>query len=169
MKLILAIIRPEKLDDVKRALEEAGIYPLTVVEVRGRGEQKGITIMYRGRPINIDLIPKVELQIVVKDEDVEKVVDIITKTARTGRPGDGRIFIIPVEESIRVRTGEKEKEKENKTHTTHSTPLYEKILLMFSFCSPFSTLPNVILTSSLAVYLHYPRQEHSMIVYVEYP
>ena len=109
MKLILAIIRPEKLDDVKRALEEAGIYPLTVVEVRGRGEQKGITIMYRGRPINIDLIPKVELQIVVKDEDVEKVVDIITKTARTGRPGDGRIFIIPVEESIRVRTGEKEK------------------------------------------------------------
>ncbi len=109
MKLILAIIRPEKLEDVKRALEEAGIYPLTVVEVRGRGEQKGITIMYRGRPITIDLIPKVELQIVVRDEDVEKVVDIITKTARTGRPGDGRIFIIPVEESIRVRTGEREK------------------------------------------------------------
>ncbi len=109
MKLILAIIRPEKLEDVKRALEEAGIYPLTVVEVRGRGEQKGITIMYRGRPITIDLIPKVELQIIVRDEDVEKVVDIITKTARTGRPGDGRIFIIPVEESIRVRTGEREK------------------------------------------------------------
>ncbi len=106
MKLILAIIRPEKLDDVKRALEEAGIYPMTVVDVRGRGEQKGITIMYRGRPITIDLIPKVELQIVVKDEDVDRVIKIITENARTGKPGDGRIFILPIEKSVRVRTGE---------------------------------------------------------------
>jgi len=108
MKLILAIIRPEKLDDVKRALEEAGIYPMTIVEVRGRGEQKGITIMYRGRPITIDLIPKIEIQIVVRDEDVDKVIKIITENARTGKPGDGRIFIIPIEKSIRVRTGEVE-------------------------------------------------------------
>ncbi|NPB00209.1 MAG: P-II family nitrogen regulator [Crenarchaeota archaeon] len=108
MKLILAIIRPEKLDDVKRALEEAGIYPMTVVDVRGRGEQKGITIMYRGRPITIDLIPKVELQIVVKDEDVDKVIKIITENARTGKPGDGRIFVLPIEKSVRVRTGEVE-------------------------------------------------------------
>ena len=108
MKLILAIIRPEKLDDVKRALEEAGIYPMTIVEVRGRGEQKGITIMYRGRPITIDLIPKIEIQMVVKDEDVDKVIKIITENARTGKPGDGRIFIIPIEKSIRVRTGEVE-------------------------------------------------------------
>ncbi len=85
MKLILAIIRPEKLDDVKRALEEAGIYPMTIVEVRGRGEQKGITIMYRGRPITIDLIPKIEIQIVVRDEDVDKVIKIITENARTGK------------------------------------------------------------------------------------
>ncbi|NPA70571.1 MAG: P-II family nitrogen regulator [Crenarchaeota archaeon] len=108
MKLILAIIRPEKLDDVKRALEEAGIYPMTVIDVRGRGEQKGITIMYRGRPITIDLIPKVELQIVVKDEDVDKVIKIITENARTGKPGDGRIFVLPIEKSVRVRTGEVE-------------------------------------------------------------
>ncbi len=106
MKLVLAIIRPEKLDDVKRALEEAGIYPMTIVEVRGRGEQKGVTIMYRGRPITIDLIPKIEIQIVVKDEDVDRVIKIITENARTGKPGDGRIFIIPIEKSIRVRTGE---------------------------------------------------------------
>ncbi len=108
MKLILAIIRPEKLDDVKRALEEAGIYPMTVIDVRGRGEQKGITIMYRGRPITIDLIPKVEIQIVVKDEDVDKVIKIITENARTGKPGDGRIFVLPIEKSVRVRTGEVE-------------------------------------------------------------
>ncbi|NPA22822.1 MAG: P-II family nitrogen regulator [Crenarchaeota archaeon] len=108
MKLILAIIRPEKLDDVKRALEDAGIYPMTVVDVRGRGEQKGITIMYRGRPITIDLIPKVELQIVVKDDDVDKVIKIITENARTGKPGDGRIFVLPIERSVRVRTGEVE-------------------------------------------------------------
>ena len=108
MKLILAIIRPEKLDDVKRALEDAGIYPMTVVDVRGRGEQKGITIMYRGRPITIDLIPKVELQIVVKDDDVDKVIKIITENARTGKPGDGRIFVLPIEKSVRVRTGEVE-------------------------------------------------------------
>ena len=106
MKMVLAIIRPEKLEDVKRALEEKGFVAMTVMEVKGRGEQKGIRLQFRGRELEVDLLPKMLLFLVVKDEDVDKVVNIISNSARTGRFGDGKIFVIPVDKSVRIRTGE---------------------------------------------------------------
>ena len=106
MKMVLAIIRPEKLEDVKRALEEKGFVAMTVTEVKGRGEQKGITLQFRGRTMEVDLLQKTEIFLVVKDEDVDTVIDTIVKSARTGRYGDGKIFILPVEKSVRIRTGE---------------------------------------------------------------
>ncbi|WP_338252154.1 P-II family nitrogen regulator [Pyrodictium abyssi] len=106
MKKIEAIIRPEKLEQVKKALEENGYTGMTVIEVRGRGEQRGIKLQFRGRSITVDLLTKIKIEIVTPDEDVDKIVEIIAKNARTGRPGDGRIFIIPVEKAIRIRTGE---------------------------------------------------------------
>jgi nitrogen regulatory protein P-II 1 len=106
MKEIVAIIRPEKLEDVKKALEEIGCNGVTVVEVKGRGRQLGITESYRGSDYRIDLLPKTRLEIIINDEDVEKITDAIVKTAQTGDIGDGKIFISPVEEVIRIRTGE---------------------------------------------------------------
>ena len=106
MKEIVAIIRPEKLEDVKKALEEIGCNGVTVVEVKGRGRQLGITESYRGSDYRIDLLPKTRLEIIVNDEDVEKITDAIVKTAQTGDIGDGKIFISPVEDVIRIRTGE---------------------------------------------------------------
>lgn len=106
MKEVVAIIRPEKLEEVKNALEEAGCHGMTVTEVRGRGRQLGITESYRGRDYRIDLIPKTKIEIVVNDEDLEKVVDTIVKSAQTGDIGDGKIFISGVEEVVRIRTGE---------------------------------------------------------------
>ncbi len=102
-KLVIAFIRPEKLEDVKRELEAIGVYPMTVVEVKGRGEQRGIELLYRGHPVRIDLIPKLQLEIVVEDDMVDKVVNAIVKGAYTGRPGDGRIIVVPVEKNIRIR------------------------------------------------------------------
>ncbi|MFN3814477.1 MAG: P-II family nitrogen regulator [Aquificaceae bacterium] len=107
MKKVEAIIKPFKLDEVKDALVELGIGGMTVTEVRGFGQQKGHTEIYRGTEYVIDFLPKVKIEVVVKDEDVEKVVETITKTAQTGRVGDGKIFIIPIEDVIRIRTGEK--------------------------------------------------------------
>ncbi len=107
MKKVEAIIRAEKLDDVKAALERNGFYGMTVIDVRGRGRQRGLQIQFRGRVMEIDLLPKVKLELFVTDEEVQNVVEIIMQSARTGRIGDGKIFIIPVEESIRIRTGEK--------------------------------------------------------------
>lgn len=106
MKMIIAIIRPERLEFVKKALEKNGIYGMTVLAVEGRGDQKGISLQYRGGAINVDMIPKVQLEIVVRDKDVESVLQVICQNARTGKIGDGRIFVIPVERSIKVRTGE---------------------------------------------------------------
>ena len=106
MKKVEAIIKPFKLDEVKDALAEMGIGGMTVTEVRGFGQQKGHTEIYRGTEYVIDFLPKVKIEVVVKDEDVEKVVETIMKTAQTGRVGDGKIFIIPVEDVIRIRTGE---------------------------------------------------------------
>ncbi len=103
MKMVLAIIRPEKLEDVKRALEEKGFVAMTVMEVKGRGEQKGIRLQFRGRELEVDLLPKMLLFLVVKDEDVDKVVNIISNSARTGRFGDGKIFVVPVDKSVRIR------------------------------------------------------------------
>jgi len=107
MKLIQAIIKPFKLDEVKDALNEIGIEGITVSEVKGYGRQKGHTELYRGAEYVVDFIPKVKLEIAVADELVAKVVSAIELTAKTGRIGDGKIFVMPLEEAVRIRTGEK--------------------------------------------------------------
>ncbi len=107
MKLIEAIIKPFKLDEVKDALNEIGIEGITVSEVKGFGRQKGHTELYRGAEYVVDFIPKVKLQIAVSDDLVNKVVETIANTAKTGRIGDGKIFVLPLDEAIRIRTGEK--------------------------------------------------------------
>ncbi|MGA3198801.1 MAG: P-II family nitrogen regulator [Halobacteriota archaeon] len=107
MKKIVALIRRTKLDVVKSALDEVGHHSMTITEVKGRGKQKGITEIYRGREYQIDLLPKVELMMVVEDTDVERVVDTIMHSARTGEIGDGKIFVLPVDDVIRIRTGER--------------------------------------------------------------
>jgi len=106
VKKIEAVIRPEKLEDVKDALGKYGIKGMTVTQVVGCGLQKGRTEVYRGTEYSINLLPKIKIEIVIKDHRVEDVVDIISKTAQTGAIGDGKIFIYPVENAIRIRTGE---------------------------------------------------------------
>ena len=106
MKMVLAIIKPERSEFVKKALEDKGFIGMTMSEVKGRGEQKGITLEYRGGKMTVDFLPKVKLEIVVRDKDVDDLVATITSAARTGKIGDGKIFIMPVEKSIRIRTGE---------------------------------------------------------------
>lgn len=106
MKKIEAIIRPEKLDSVKTALEEKGYAGMSVTEVKGRGRQKGITLQWRVGEYRVDFLPKVKLEIVVDDKDIEVVINTICEVAKTGKIGDGKIFIYPVENVIRVRTGE---------------------------------------------------------------
>ncbi len=110
MKKIEAIIRPEKITHVKAALEEKGFVGLTVTEVKGRGRQGGIMQRWRGREYRVDLLPKTKIELVVDDKDVEKVLATILDEAKTGNVGDGKIFVYPVEQVIRVRTGEKGKE-----------------------------------------------------------
>ncbi|HBO84051.1 MAG: transcriptional regulator [Deltaproteobacteria bacterium GWC2_42_11] len=110
MKKIEAIIKPFKLDEVKEALNEIGIQGITVSEVKGFGRQKGHTELYRGAEYVVDFLPKIKLEVVVKEDIVHKVVETITNTARTGRIGDGKIFIIPIDEAVRIRTGEKGEE-----------------------------------------------------------
>lgn len=107
MRKIEAIIKPFKLDDVKNSLAEVGIQGITISEVKGFGRQKGHTELYRGAEYTIDFLPKVKIEIVVSDDKCEKVVEIIQRAAKTGRIGDGKIFILPCEEVIRIRTGEK--------------------------------------------------------------
>jgi nitrogen regulatory protein P-II 1 len=108
MKKIEAIIRPEKLNDVKDALEAAGVLGLNIVHVTGRGAQKGIVHGGRGgETYTVDMLPKLKIEVVVKDGDANKVVEIILTSARTGNIGDGKIFIMPVEDAVRVRTGER--------------------------------------------------------------
>jgi nitrogen regulatory protein P-II 1 len=107
MKLIEAIIKPFKLDEVKDALNEIGIDGITVSEVKGFGRQKGHTELYRGAEYVVDFIPKIKMEIAVSDDLVNKVVETIQNTAKTGRIGDGKIFIIALEEAVRIRTGEK--------------------------------------------------------------
>jgi len=106
MKKVEAIIKPFKLDEVKDALSRAGIEGLTVTEVKGFGRQKGHTELYRGAEYVVDFLPKVKLEIAVDDGKVGEVVDAIARTARTGRIGDGKIFVLPIEETVRIRTGE---------------------------------------------------------------
>ena len=108
MKMIKAIIKPERFEFVNKALEDKGFIGMTISEVKGRGEQKGITLQYRGGLMTVDLLPKIQLEIVIRDTHVDNVVTTITEAARTGKIGDGKIFILPVEKSIRIRTGEME-------------------------------------------------------------
>jgi nitrogen regulatory protein P-II 1 len=110
MKKIEAIIRPFKLEEVKEALVEEGIRGLTISEVRGYGRQKGHTETYRGSEYRIEFVPKIKIEVVVEDAKVEKVVDAILKTAKTGQVGDGKIFIYNVEDVVRIRTGESGKD-----------------------------------------------------------
>ncbi|MDD2320011.1 MAG: P-II family nitrogen regulator [Geobacteraceae bacterium] len=107
MKLVEAIIKPFKLDEVKDALNELGIMGITVSEVKGFGRQKGHTELYRGAEYVVDFIPKVKLEIAVSDDMVAKVLETIENSAKTGRIGDGKIFVMPLEEAVRIRTGEK--------------------------------------------------------------
>jgi len=106
MKKIEAIIKPFKLDEVKEALQEVGLQGITVTEAKGFGRQKGHTELYRGAEYVVDFLPKVKIEVVLEDEIVEKAVEAIQNAARTGRIGDGKIFISTVEEAIRIRTGE---------------------------------------------------------------
>lgn len=108
MKLIKAIVRPNKVDDVKTALEKLHISGMTVTEVRGHGKQKGHTAIYRGQEYNVSLLPKMEVEVVIPDAIADETVKAIIDAARTGEIGDGRVFVIPVEASYRIRTGEKE-------------------------------------------------------------
>jgi nitrogen regulatory protein P-II 1 len=107
MKKVEAIIKPFKLDEVKEALSSIGVQGLTVSEVKGFGRQKGHTELYRGAEYVVDFLPKVKLEIIVADEMVAQVVDTIERAARTGRIGDGKIFVLPMEEVVRIRTGER--------------------------------------------------------------
>jgi nitrogen regulatory protein PII len=106
MKLIKAIIRPNKVDEVKDALERLNISGMTVTEVRGHGKQKGHTAVYRGKEYNVSLLPKMEIELVVPDNIVEDAIKAIVQAARTGEIGDGRVFVLPVEQTYRIRTGE---------------------------------------------------------------
>jgi nitrogen regulatory protein PII len=107
MKLIIAIIKPFKLEEVKEALSEIGVEGMTVTEVKGFGRQKGHTEIYRGSEYTVDFLPKVKLEIVVADEVVSKTVDAIVKAAKTGKIGDGKVFVVALEDAIRIRTDER--------------------------------------------------------------
>jgi len=106
MQKLDIIIRPEKFQQVMEALDGAGFHGMTVTDVRGRGDQKGICLQYRGKMMKVDLIPKVKIEMIVSDEKIDAVISIIKKEAYTGKNGDGRIFISPVSKSVKVRTGE---------------------------------------------------------------
>jgi nitrogen regulatory protein PII len=108
MKLLKAIIRPNKVDDVKDALAKLNLSGMTVTEVRGHGKQKGHTAVYRGKEYNVSLLPKMQVEVVVADSIAEEAIRAIVESARTGEIGDGRVFVLPVEQSYRIRTGERE-------------------------------------------------------------
>src|SRR4030067_2846456 len=111
MKKIEAIIKPFKLDEVKEALNGLGVQGMTVTEVKGFGRQKGHTELYRGAEYVVDFLPKVKIEVAVAEEMVSKVIDTITSAARTGKIGDGKIFVLPIEQTIRITTGERGKER----------------------------------------------------------
>jgi nitrogen regulatory protein PII len=108
MKLIKAIVRPNKVDDIKDALGKVNISGMTVTEVRGHGRQKGHTAIYRGKEYNVSLLPKMEVEVVVTDDLVDAAIQAIMGSARTGEIGDGRVFVIPVEHGYNIRTGERD-------------------------------------------------------------
>jgi len=106
MKLVTAIIKPFKLDDAREALSEIGVQGITVTEVKGFGRQKGHTELYRGAEYVVDFLPKVKLEVAVAEDIVDQVIEAISKSANTGKIGDGKIFVFPIEQAIRIRTGE---------------------------------------------------------------
>jgi len=106
MKLVSAIIKPFKLDDVREALSEIGVQGITVTEVKGFGRQKGHTELYRGAEYVVDFLPKVKVDVAISDDLVDQAIEAITKAANTGKIGDGKIFVLPLEQAIRIRTGE---------------------------------------------------------------
>jgi len=108
MKLIKSIVRPNKVDEVKDALTRIGIAGMTVTEVRGHGKQKGHTAIYRGKEYNVSLLPKMQIEVVVDDATVDDAIKAIIQSARTGEIGDGRVFVLPVSETYKIRTGEKD-------------------------------------------------------------
>jgi len=108
MKLIKSIVRPNKVDEVKEALTRIGIAGMTVTEVRGHGKQKGHTAIYRGKEYNVGLLPKMQIEVVVADSTVDEAIKAIIQSARTGEIGDGRVFVLPVGETYKIRTGEKD-------------------------------------------------------------
>jgi nitrogen regulatory protein PII len=108
MKLIKSIVRPNKVDEVKDALTRIGIAGMTVSEVRGHGKQKGHTAIYRGKEYNVSLLPKMQIEVVVQDSIVDEAIKAIVQSARTGEIGDGRVFVLPVEQTYKIRTGEKD-------------------------------------------------------------
>jgi nitrogen regulatory protein P-II 2 len=110
MKLVTAIVKPFKLDDVREAISEIGIDGLTVTEVKGFGRQKGHTELYRGAEYQVDFLPKVKLEIAIKDDQVERLVEAIADAAKTGKIGDGKIFVYDLEQAVRIRTGEENDE-----------------------------------------------------------
>ena len=108
MKLIKAIVRPNKVDEVKDALTRIGISGMTVTEVRGHGKQKGHTAIYRGKEYNVSLLPKMQVEVVIADSAVDDAIKAIIESARTGEIGDGRVFVLPVEQTYKIRTGERD-------------------------------------------------------------
>jgi nitrogen regulatory protein P-II 1 len=106
MKLITAVIKPHRLDEVKDALQAFGVHGMTVTEASGYGRQRGHTEVYRGAEYTVDLVPKIRIEILAEDADAEQLVDVVVKAARTGKIGDGKAWVVPVETAVRVRTGE---------------------------------------------------------------
>lgn len=106
MKLITAVVKPHRLDDVKEALQSFGVHGLTVTEASGYGRQRGHTEVYRGAEYTVDLVPKVRIEVLVEDADADQLIDVIVNAARTGKIGDGKIFVINLEQAVRIRTGE---------------------------------------------------------------
>ena len=107
MKLITAIVKPHRLDEVKSSLQELGVHGMTVTEASGYGRQRGHTEVYRGAEYQVDLVPKVRIEVVVGDEEADAVIDAVVRAARTGKIGDGKVWSVPVETVVRVRTGER--------------------------------------------------------------
>ena len=107
MKLIVAVLKPFKLDDVKETLKNLGVQGMTLTEAQGFGRQRGHTEVYRGAEYQVDLVPKVRVEVICDDPDVEDLVDVISKAAQTGRIGDGKVWVVPVDTVVRVRTGER--------------------------------------------------------------
>lgn len=106
MKMVQAIIRPERIDNIKKALEEKGFIAMSIIEITGRGEQKGITLEHMGKKVEVDTLPKIMLEMVVKDQDVDTIISTVRAAGRTGKFGDGKIFVLPVEMVAKVRTDE---------------------------------------------------------------